>query len=560
MAFDKTISGQHGKEAQDDGEGLFGLITLGRDKLLEFILDSFDLCVLVLCPDGKILFASKSAASSLGYKKSQLLGASLCHFVPGLEENWPQSISAPESADPDRRWQIRDPLGNRKYVQWRMQPFQTTYGSFTLLVLSDCDSKKALSGDRDEAAAQISSANERLCASNRQLEKSVELAEKLTRDVRVRSSDTSERSSWSDLEDEIRTSVNVIAGMLSLLRDTFVDEEQADYIVTAESAVGHLMSLLGDGADLSKTDIECSAAARRLFDLSDEVDLALDRYAIRAQEKNVELTCAIEKDVPLTLIGCPRVFRRLLENFLENAVSVTDRGEINIEISLDRRTDGTAEIRFLTADTGPGLSPEAIAVLTGPFDGVTEKTKIPSAGFEIILARRLSEIMGVELFAQNSDRGAAVWFSLPFEVGRLSFSELSDKKKLPGCEVIVADDNMSARRATALCAAELGCLVMEISTATDLAARIHLSKTRFLQKVTVLVDVDMPAAARALKPNGELPPFVNLIGLVPRMGFQEGRGFFREDFSAFLTKPVKCSRLIRTLIRTACFRTDVLTS
>ena len=519
----------------------------GALDLITGVLDVAGCPAVLIDADGIIVHAASRAAEMLCAAPGELVNSALFYFIPALEENWPESIHSSQMNEAGRRWQIRNGEGGGRFVSWHVHSAQLDSGEWTLLVLEDAGGDGAVA-HTDTATVQISSANERLTESNRQLEKSIQLAERLAQEAHV--AGRAKTAFLASLSYEIRTPMNVIVGMLSLLQETVVDTEQADYLSTAEAAAGHLMSVINDIMDLSQIESRRMDFDQVGFDLADLVDSALDGYAMRAQEKGVELTCVIEKDVPLRLVGDPRRLKRLLETFLEYSVAMTDRGEVNIEISLDKRTDGIADIRFLIADTGPGLSPEVISALTGASYAEMSPAPVPSVGFSVTLARQIAQLMGAEISAVNDDRGAAVWFTAAFEVGRGTSSvEIFDNAAFAECEVIVADDNMSARRALALNAMELSRRVRETSTATELATRIHLSKARYSERVTVLVDVDMPAAARALKPGGVLPPHLKLIGLVPRAGFREGQGFVREDFASFLTKPVKRTRLLRTLSR-----------
>jgi PAS domain S-box-containing protein len=523
----------------------------GTMELFGLTMDQSGAAILILNADGVILFANDNAVERLGASKSELIDTPLFYIVPVLEADWPQSFTAERLRDKAKKWQIRNRRGSSETVEWKVYEIAVEKKTYTLLVFEGAESNR-IAPEHEEAARQISSANERLVESNRRLEKSILLAEKLAMDAKV--AGQAKSAFVSSLSYEIRTPMNVIVGMLSLLKDTRLDEEQSDYLKTAETAADHLIAVVNDIIDLSQMESNRVDFDNIAFDLADTIDRTVDQYAMRAQEKGIELTCLIEKEVPLSLMGDPRRLQRLVENFLEASVSSTEHGEINVEVSLDHRKENTAAVRFLIADTGPGLSEDTIAMLNSAPLNTT--TPMPTAGFGMVLAKQIAAMLGTEISAENDERGAAVWFTVSFDVGKESLSEMPLLEDAFDFEVIVADDNMSARRAVALSASELGCRVTEASTAVELATRIHLSKTRIKDRITVLLDVEMPAASNALKPNGRLPPFVTLIGLVPRVGFHEGQGFVREDFTAFLTKPVKRSRMMRTLARVVRFITD----
>ena len=77
--------------------------------------------------------------------------------------------------------------------------------------------------------------------------------------------------------------------------------------------------------------------------------------AIRAQERDLELTCLVAPEVPDLVRGDPGRLRQILVNLGGNAVKFTERGEVVLRVS--READGADRRR---RDRGRRAGPPAV--------------------------------------------------------------------------------------------------------------------------------------------------------------------------------------------------------
>ena len=77
--------------------------------------------------------------------------------------------------------------------------------------------------------------------------------------------------------------------------------------------------------------------------------------AEKAADKGLELIVNIARDVPPNLLGDPLRLGQILINYANNAVKFTDRGEVEISVSVVKRHDHEAVLRFAVRDTGIGI-------------------------------------------------------------------------------------------------------------------------------------------------------------------------------------------------------------
>ena len=94
--------------------------------------------------------------------------------------------------------------------------------------------------------------------------------------------------------------------------------------------------MIDDILDYSKIEAGRLELEQEPFDLRACVEGALDIVAPRASEKDVELGCLFDEDVPCGIVGDATRLRQVLLNLLSNAVKFTDEGEVVVHVGAER--------------------------------------------------------------------------------------------------------------------------------------------------------------------------------------------------------------------------------
>lgn len=211
---------------------------------------------------------------------------------------------------------------------------------------------------------------------------------------------------------EIRTPLNGVLGMATLLEETKMTSEQKDYLRTMQVSGDQLLNIINDILDFSKIESGKLELESEPLHLQGAVEEACEIAALKAREKNIPVTIAIDEDVPSWVMGDITRLRQVLLNFLNNAVKFTHEGSIQVQVrSLN---SGSNLVEFRVLDTGIGISPDRQELLFQSFSQVDASTtrKYGGTGLGLAICKRLSETMGGEVGVESEEgKGSCFWFT-----------------------------------------------------------------------------------------------------------------------------------------------------
>jgi two-component system, cell cycle sensor histidine kinase PleC len=260
----------------------------------------------------------------------------------------------------------------------------------------------------------------------RQAEELADLAQKYS-DEKNRAEEANQAKSkfLANMSHELRTPLNAIIGFSEIMAAAMFgplgSEKYREYCRDIHQSGQYLLDVINDILDMSKIE-----AGRIRLDLA---EVRLGRFLkdctriVSARAEDKKLTVVADMAPGIRFIADPRLLKQITLNLLSNAVKFTpEGGRITIRARM-----AAGMVGIVIADTGIGISKEALAKLGRPFEQVESyvtKTH-QGSGLGLAIAKSLTELHGGTIRIRSTPgKGTLVLLRLPVR-GRMPRQDAS---------------------------------------------------------------------------------------------------------------------------------------
>ena len=226
--------------------------------------------------------------------------------------------------------------------------------------------------------------------------------------------DTLKSEFVSTVSHDLRSPLTLMRGyatMLDMVGE--LNEQQQSYVSKIITGVESMARLVNDLLDLGRIDlgVDLQVESVSVLDVLEKVTSTLQ---MQANQKDVELSLELPKDLPDQIDADPALFHQAIYNLVENAVKYTSEGGQVFVRVLTSANDLVFEIQ----DTGIGIAPDDMARLFEKFyrGKAREARTRAGTGLGLAIVRSIAEKHGGRVWVESKEgKGSTFYLQIPIK-------------------------------------------------------------------------------------------------------------------------------------------------
>jgi signal transduction histidine kinase/CheY-like chemotaxis protein len=195
---------------------------------------------------------------------------------------------------------------------------------------------------------------------------------------------------------EIRTPLNGVIGMNNLLAQTQLAPEQRQYVELVGSSGRALLALVNDVLDYSRLQAHKLILEQVRFPLKRWLWEVVTPLRVSAEAKGLELLLQAADNLPNDAVGDPGRLRQIVGNLVSNAIKFTEKGRVDVSLTLSDEFKNQLGLCLQVSDTGIGIAPDKQHSIFGAFVQADSSTsrRYGGTGLGLSICVKLAEMMG----------------------------------------------------------------------------------------------------------------------------------------------------------------------
>lgn len=368
----------------------------------------------------------------------------------------------------------------------------------------------------------------------------------------------------ANMSHEIRTPINGIAGMMTLLGETNLTEEQKKYFNAIKTSTDNLKVIINDILDISVIESGKLKFEKIGFNIKHQLQSIIEPFLHQAHEKNIYLKYDVAENVNRVVLGDPVRLYQVLINLISNALKFTDKGGIQVSIKCSKKDGDQLIATFEISDTGIGIAQEKLKTIFESFSQADESVtrKYGGTGLGLAICKQLVELQNGSIGVSSSEnKGTTFTFSIPYQEGEhkdliiekeQSKASQEEYASLESVSILLVEDNDINRMYAANILKNWNCKF-------DVAENgyIAIEKLKKTKYDLILMDIQMPVmdgieATKVIRQN--FPDPINkipIIALTANVIKGDPEKYKKAGMNAYLSKPFLPKSLYNTIVEYA---------
>ena len=369
----------------------------------------------------------------------------------------------------------------------------------------------------------------------------------------------------SNMSHDIRTPMNAIIGMTSLIRhDAGNKAKVIEYADKIDISSQHLLGIINNVLDMSKIEAGKTVFKYTDFSILDFITELNTIFHSQIDEKNQTLTI-IKENIRHEWVNGDQVhLMQIFSNLVSNAVKYTQEGgKIQFLVEeCETKSSVYAKYRFLVSDNGLGISADFKKTIFDPFTRAESSVtnKIQGTGLGMAITRNLVEAMGGTIDVESElGQGSCFEVLMDLKIAEdrtvaLAAQEETDEQDgniLQGMRFLCAEDNeLNAEILTELLKIEgAECTICE--NGEEILKAFEQSAPGDYDMI--LMDVQMPVmngyeATKAIRRSShKLAKTIPIIAMTANAFSEDIQHSLAAGMNAHVSKPVEMKVLEKTI-------------
>ena len=246
------------------------------------------------------------------------------------------------------------------------------------------------------------------------LKKAVELRKELKLKEESReANDRNMEDFLSNISHELRTPINVISGMTTLLmKDVYRGELFS--IRLAGLRLTHQVEDIQDYTEVQRGSVAIAPEAYMTISMVNDM---VSEYHMIETKGDLDMVVDLDPSLPASMKGDIKKIQKMFRHVVENAFKFTSRGGVYIHLTGTEKEYGTNLLIEVT-DTGPGISRKEMSLVTKGMYQSNKKRNRSSGGIGLGLSIvfGFAHRMGGFVTIESEGSGTTVRISIPQEV------------------------------------------------------------------------------------------------------------------------------------------------
>ena len=249
----------------------------------------------------------------------------------------------------------------------------------------------------------------------------------------------------ANMNHEIRTPINTISGVNSLLlQKENVSEDTKKLLKMSFEASKNLQGLIENILDFSKIEQGKIDLNKTNFNLKYLLDEIIENYNMK-NENNIDIRFDYNSEIDVFYGDKVKIYQ-IINNIFGNAYNHTDTGYIYIKMTSEKSLENEYKLNFTIKDTGKGISEENLESIFKEFYQVYEENQrnYSGVGLGLPISKKLIEKMNGEIEVKSElGKGTEISFSINVEKGQLENEKKTSFAKIlfNNNKVLLVEDN-----------------------------------------------------------------------------------------------------------------------